>query len=407
MWNIINFEVFRALKKKSFWYASIAPVLIILAVLGIEKLSIQNAQKNALTQQQTFSQIAKISVLDDSGLIDPKLLAAQHISIEPNKDAGIAAVKSGQLAAFFYYPQNPETSGIQVYAQDQGISVAQPYNEAAINLLEQSVTKAVSAATGNSVVVQILEKSPVVTATTYKNGAEINDLTNAIAPGIFAAIFFLVVILLSYTMISSTAEEKANKTAEILLTSIKVRTLILGKIISLIILGLVQIAVLTIPFVIAYVFFPSRLGLSGGIALSSIPINPVAVTFAALFFLIGLIMYIGFVVGLGALFPGGNDASRFMGIAIIWNFVPLYALQSVIDSPHTLVVTVFTYFPLTAPTTMLLRNAVGSLSVPESLAALAVLILSAGVSVWFAVRAFRYGSMEYGRRVGLKELIRS
>jgi len=407
MWNIINFEVFRALKKKSFWYASIAPVLIILAVFGIEKLSIQNAQKNAQTQDQNFSQNAKISVLDNSGLIDPQLLVTQHIGVEPNKDAGIAAVKNGQLAAFFYYPQNPETNGIQVYAKDQGLSITQPYNDAATNLLKQGVSKAVSSATGNSEAVQILEKSPTVTATTYKSGAEINDLTNVIAPGIFAGIFFLVIILLSYTMLSSTAEEKANKTAEILLTSIKARTLILGKIISLIILGFVQIAVLTIPFVCAYVFFPSLLGFPSGITLSSIPINPIVVTFAALFFIVGLIMYIGFVVGLGALFPGGNDASRFMGFAIIWNFVPIYAISSIISSPHALIVTIFTYFPLTAPSTLLLRNTIGSLTVSESIGGLMVLILSAGIAIWFAVRAFRYGSMEYGRRIGLKELLRN
>jgi len=407
MWNIINFEVFRALKKKSFWYASLAPVLIILAVLGIEKLSIQSAQKDAQTQDQNFSQSAKISVLDDSGLIDQKLLAAQNIGIEPNEQAGIAAVKNGSLGAFFYYPQNPETSGIQVYAQDHGISLTTPYNDAATALLEQSVAKTVGATAGNSTTAQILEKNPAVTATTYKNGTVTNDLLNIIAPGIFAAAFFLIVILLSYTMISSTAEEKANKTAEILLTSIKTRTLILGKIISLIILGFVQIAVLTIPFVCAYIFFPNLLGLPSAITLSSIPLNPVTVTFAALFFAVGLIMYIGFVVGLGALFPGGNDASRFMGFAVIWNFVPIYALTNVISSPHALVVTVFTYFPLTAPTTLLLRNTVGSLSLGEALGGLAVLILSACVAVWFAVQAFRYGSMEYGRRVGLKELIRN
>ena len=158
---------------------------------------------------------------------------------------------------------------------------------------------------------------------------------------------------------------------------------------------------------VAYVFFPKPPRPAGAITLSSIPINPVAVTFAALFFIVGLIMYIGFVVGLGAMFPGGNDASRFMGIAVIWNFVPIYALTSVISSPHALVVTVFTYFPLTAPTTALLRNAVGSLSVRESFAALAVLIFSSGISIWFAVRAFRYGSMEYGRRVSLKEMLKS
>ena len=176
MWNIINFEVFRALKKKSFWYASFAPVIIILAVLGIEKLSIQSAQKNAVTQDQNFSQTAKVSVLDDSGLIDPKLLAAQNIDIEPNKEAGITAVKNGTIGAFFYYPQNPEVSGIQVYAQDQGISITTPYNDAATGLLQQSVAKDVGATAGNSTAAQILEKSPAVTSTTYKNGAITNDL---------------------------------------------------------------------------------------------------------------------------------------------------------------------------------------------------------------------------------------
>ncbi len=371
--------------------------------LALKNFPSKTPKKIRKPKTQNFSQTAKISVLDDSGLINPQLLAAQHITTEPNKTAGITAVKNGQLSAFFYYPQNPETGGIQVYAQDQGFDSA-TYNDTASGLLMQSVANTVNSATGNSQAVQILEKAPAITAINYKNGAEINDISNAIAPGIFAAAFFLLVALLSFTMISSTSEEKANKTAEILLTSIKARTLIIGKIVSLLILGFVQIAIFAIPLVGVYLYSPGLLGLPANLP---IPVNPVAVTFAALFFIVGLIMYTGFMVGLGAMFPGGNEASRFLGVAVIWNFIPIYALSSIIVSPHALAVTVFTYFPLTAPTTTLLRNAFGSLSVPESLAALAVLIASAFVAIWFAVRAFRYGSMEYGRRVGLKELLRN
>lgn len=404
MWNIISFETLRALKKKSFWIASLSPLLIIFVIVGIEYLSTQSAAKYAAQKATTFSQTAKIGEFDSSGLVSQELLAAQHIIIEPSKDAGIAAVKSGQLDAFFYYPTNPGAENIQVYAQDKGISLTPPYNTAAAQLLTQSVISNVSAAIKNNQAVKILGKSPAVTATTYKDGIKTEGLASVIAPGIFVAAFFLLFILLASFMISSTAGEKENRTAEMLLTSIKAQTLIAGKIISIFILGLVQLATIAVPLLAVILFFPN---LVGGLSLASIPLHPAAIIFAAMFFIAGLLLFIALLVGFGAMFPSAAEASRFLGVAIISAILPIYAFENIIDSPHTLIVTIFTYFPLTAPLTALLRNAVGSFSIAEALGALAVIIVSAIVAVWFAVRAFRYGSMEYGRRVGFKELIRS
>lgn len=406
MWNIINFEVFRALKKKSFWIASIAPLVLILLVLSVEYFSVKNATNNATQQAQAFSASAKIGEFDDSGLVSRSLTTAQHITIEPSKDAGIAAVKSGSLTAFFYYPSDPTTMNIEVYAQDTGISFSPPYNAAATELLQQSVISEVSAATKNSEVVQILEKSPGVTATTFKNGAETHGLASAIAPGIFAIAFLVLYVLLASFMISSTAGEKENRTAEMLLTSTKAETLIAGKIFSIFILGIVQLATLAIPLLIVFLRFPTQIGLPTGITLGSIPLDPVAILFGALFFATGLLLFTSLLVGFGAMFPSATEASRFLGVVIMSAFLPIYALDSVISSPHTLIVTIFTYFPLTAPTTALLRNAVGSFSTWEAIGSLAVIIASAIVAVWFAVRAFRYGAMEYGRRVSIKELLR-
>jgi ABC-2 type transport system permease protein len=406
MWNIISFETLRALKKKSFWIASIAPLVFILIVLGVEYFSTKSAASNAAQQAQTFSATAKIGEFDDSGLISQQLIAAGHITIEPSKDAGVAAVKSDELDAFFYYPKNPTTMNIEVYAQDKGISLSPPYNTAAIQLLRQSVINEVNATTKNNQPVQILEKDPAVTAITYKNGVETEGLMSAIAPGMFAIAFLVLYVLLASFMISSTAGEKENRTAEMLLTSIKARTLIAGKIFSIFILGLVQLVTLAIPLLIVLLYFPSQVGLPAGVTLASIPLNFVPILFGALFFATGLLLFTALLVGFGAIFPSATEASRFLGVAIIAAFLPIYAFQNVISSPHTLIVTIFTYFPLTAPLTALLRNAVGSFSIGEALGALAVIIASAIVAVWFAVRAFRYGSMEYGRRVGIKELLR-
>jgi ABC-2 type transport system permease protein len=406
MGNIINFEVLRALKKKSFWIASVAPLLIILVVFGIEYLSAKNAASNAAQQAQAFSATAKIGEFDDSGLINRQLLATQHITIEPSKNTGIAAVKSGELDAFFYYPKSLAAMNIEVYAQDKGINFSEPYNAAATQLLHQSVINDVSTVTKNSQAVRILEKPPAVTATTYKNGVVTEGFMSAIAPGVFAMAFLILCVLLASFIISSTAGEKENRTAEMLLTSTKAETLIAGKIISIFILGLVQLATLAVPLLVLLSLFPSQVGLPAGITLASIPLHFVPILLGILFFATGLLLFTSLLVGLGAMFPSATDANRFLGAAIIWNFVPIYAISSILISPHALIVTVFTYFPLTAPTTALIRNAVGSFSMGEALGSLTVIIASAFIAVWFAVRAFRYGSMEYGRRIGLKELLR-
>lgn len=406
MWNIINFEVFRALKKKSFWIASIAPLVLILLVIGVEYFSAKNAESNAAQQAQAFSATAKIGEFDDSGFISKQLVAAQHIAIEPSEDTGIAAVKSGALGAFFYYPKNLSTTAIQVYAQDQGISFSPPYNTAAGDLLRQSVINDVSVATKNSEVIQILENAPPVTATTYKNGVETEGFASVIAPGIFAIAFLMLYVLLASFMIASTAGEKENRTAEMLLTSTNAEVLIAGKVISIFILGIIQLATIAVPLLIVFLRFPSQVGLPAGLTLGSIPLNFVPILFGALFFVFGLLLFTSLLVGFGAMFPSVTEASRFLGIVIMSAFLPIYAIDSVISSPHTLIVTIFTYFPLTAPTTALLRNAVGSFTLGEALGSLAIIIASAVVAVWFAVRAFRYGSMEYGRRVGIKELLR-
>ncbi|MGD1003578.1 MAG: ABC transporter permease, partial [Minisyncoccia bacterium] len=308
MGNIINFEVLRALKKKSFWIASAAPLVLILVVLGIEYLSTKSAATNMTQQAQAFSATAKIGEFDDSGLISQQLLMTQHITIEPSKDAGVTAVKSGVLDAFFYYPKDPSTMAVEVYAEDAGISFSPPYNAAATQLLRQSVIDEVSTATKNNQAVQILETSPAVTATTYKNGVETEGLMGVIAPGIFLVAFVLLYVLLASFMISSTAGEKENKTAEMLLTSIKARTLITGKIVSIFILGLVQLVTLAVPILAVLLFFPRQIGLPAGITLGSVPLNITPILFGALFFASGLLLFTALLVGFGAMFPSATEA---------------------------------------------------------------------------------------------------
>lgn len=402
--NVIGFEARRNLKKRSFWFTSFMPPILILVIIGISVASSHGASTSSQQQANAVSKSTSIAVLDETGLINKQQLVKEHIITEPTKQAGIAAVQADKLDAFFYYPKNVSKSGIEIYAQDQGVSFSSSYGTAATQILKQDVIAKVSLLAKNSQIIQLIQKDPAVTTTTYKNGKQTYGLAGIIAPGVCMLAYLTLIILLAYFMLSSTTAEKENRAAEMLLTSIKSRSLITGKILSIFVLGLVQIVVIIVPLLIAYVFFRSHITLLGSISLSHIPFDPRAITFGILFFACGLIMFTGFLVGLSALFPSAQEAGRYLGIAIISQFLPIYALSYIVDSPHTLIVNVFTYFPLTAPTTALLRNAAGTLSLTQAVVALAIIAVSAILAMLFAVRAFRYGAMEYGRRVNIKEL---
>ena len=403
--TVVNFELRRNLKKKTFWFTTLTLPVIIIAVFAITQASSNHANSSSMQQTSTYSKTAKLAILDETGLINEQALAHQHVVIEPNVQAGINGVKNGKITAFFYYPKNVDTAGIQVYAQDQGISFTPPYNALATELLSQSVVSKVSTVTQNSEAVKILQKSPSVTAITFKNGVEINDIASIVVPIIFFAIFIFFIVMVSYFAISATTEEKENRVAEIMLTTIKSRSLIVGKIISIFILGLVQILIIVVPLLIGYALYHNHISLPDGISLSHIPLNARALIIGTLILLLGIAMFTGILVGFGSLFPSAQDASRYLGVVIISAVLPLYAIGYVVGSPHTLIVTVFTYFPLTAPSTALLRNAVGTLSLGEAVGVLAILLASASLSILFAIRAFDYGAMSYTRRISIKELL--
>lgn len=402
--TVIGFEVLRNLKKKAFWFAAIAPPLLILGIFGITHASSQTANSASQQRAAAITENAKIAVLDETGIISKNTLSKNFTS-EPSLQAGIAAVQGGTVSAFIYYPKDVVKTGIQIYAQDQGINNATPYNSFAAALLTDSAKTKAGAAIHDPQVVQLIEKAPNVTATTYKNGKQTNDEASVIAPGIFLIAFLGLVVLQAYLMITSTTEEKENRTAEMLLTSIKSRTLVTGKIVSIFILGLVQLLVIIVPLVVAYIVFRQHITLPGGVALHNIPLDPKAITFGALFFVSGVVVFTGFLVGFGSLFPSAQEAGRYLGMAIISAYIPIYAIGYILNSTHTLIVNIFTFFPLTAPTTLLIRNAIGTISTGESLLALGVIGLSAIVAILFAMKSFRYGAMEYGRRVSIKELL--
>jgi len=390
--TVFRFEVKRTLKKKSFWIMAAAFPVIIGLVFTIVFFSNQATDKAAAnTKNQKFS----FEITDESGVVDKKIVQQFGASETNDRQTAIHDVISGKLDAYFYYPKDLAHDKVQIYAKDAGLFDNGRYQAVAQVILQQSVAPNVDPQT-----TAVLQNTVGFDSTTYKDGVEFNGFKQLIAPGVFLILFYILIAMFGNQMLTSTTEEKENRVIEMILTAIKARTLIIGKILSLLVLALIQVVVILTPIVIAYIFLHNTLSLPN-ISLNDIPFDPVRIIIAALMFIFSFLLFTGLLVAIGAAVPTAKEASGFFGVVMICLFGPLYAVTLFISAPESDLVRFLSFFPLTAPIPLMLRNAVGNISIGDATLGIIILIVSAVIALMVAVRMFQFGALEYSRRIGL------
>lgn len=392
--TVFIFEVVRALKKPSFWLSALFTPIFIGAVFAINAYSSSNAgQVTEKNKQEKFSFMLK----DDSGYVKSEVVAALKGQEISDKQAGINAVKDGKVDAFFFYPKDPGKQEIETYAKDLGLVKNGRYDSTAKIVLQHSI----SADLASPEQAAILTNPPAAKNVTYKDGKETPGFLRMVAPGIFLLLLIMSVFSLLGQMLTSTTEEKENRVTEIILTTIKAKTLIIGKILAIITLGILQMLIVTIPSVIIYLILNGKINFD----LSSIPLDPAAITIGAVLFVSSFILLTGVAVAIGAAMPNAKDANNFISPVYVLLFAPGWAGATIVTDPSQPLVQILTYFPLTAPTTLLLRNTVGNLTTAEAIIGITLVTIVGLLAIALAIRFFRFGTIEYSRRLGFKDIL--
>lgn len=395
--TVFQFEVIRALRKKSFWIVAMAFPIIVAIAFTVIMLSNKVSNEAALAAgDQQFS----VVVTDKSGVIEPTLLHKLHATTITDKQRGIDDVAQGDVDAYFYYPADLSSEKVDVYAKDVGLFNNNRYKAVAQSLLQQSVADSV-----NTQATAILKGNVAFDSTTYKDGVVFDGFQQLIAPGAFLVLFYILIIMFGNQMLSSTTEEKENRVIEMILTTIEARALIVGKILSLVVLALVQIIVISLPIIMIYFLFRNQLSLPD-VDLSHIPLDPLRIGVGAIIFALSFLLFTGLLVAIGAAVPTAKEAGGFFGVVMVFVFGPLYAASLFVSSPESLIVKILSFFPLTAPIPLMLRNAVGNLTLAEALLGIVILAISVVLVMALAIRLFRYGALEYSKRLSLRAVFR-
>ncbi|TYO95342.1 ABC transporter permease [Desulfallas thermosapovorans] len=242
--------------------------------------------------------------------------------------------------------------------------------------------------------IQFKESKPKDLAAGAKTGP---GALNRIVPGAFAGILLLSIIISGMYIFQSASQEKKDKVAEIILSSLTPGELMQGKIIGYFMLGMIQ-AVVFLGFALAIALWKVDIPVIEYLLVPEI----ILFVFIAI---LGYLLYSAMFVGVGATMADMTSTSNFQGMIIMLPFLPFVLVGPVIGNPNGLIAQIATYIPFTAPGVLLLRLSVlEEWPWVEIFIALAVLVVSIWIFMILAGKIFKTGILMYGKNATPKEI---
>ncbi|MCR5573075.1 MAG: ABC transporter permease [Candidatus Saccharibacteria bacterium] len=406
--QVIRFEVVRSLKKPSFWLAALlVPIMLgfyifIAAMAGYD--AGESLEAGIDTSNMTLGIYDEAKCLAIKTFINSKE-EKQELKDYPDKQSGINDVQNKKLDVFYYLPKNfDKEHKVEIYVKPKSASVLDDYTNPIRSLLSATALSEVS-----ELNFAIITGAVNFETTTYSaednHEVDMNEAVSQIAiPAIGLALFYILIVVLGNRLTAAMVEEKENRISELILTSIKPVNLIVGKIISLMILGIIQLTVLIIPLIVAYFVARSYNAVPFNLALK---FDGVLIAEYASLLLFSYFLFTSLCVIIGTMASSAKDANSFMSVIIILTILPIFFISSFTNHEPQAFTYFLSYFPPSAPLALMLRGVFNTLPTWELLLGLVDIIIFGILSSRLATYIFCRNAIAAGPKIDFRKLFGS
>ena len=277
--------------------------------------------------------------------------------------------------------------------------------------LEEGVSEAVRAerlASANIDVSTVRELSRPVKLQSFKIGdrGEERDSGEGFVL-VFAAgfVIYLTILLYGQIILGAVIEEKETRIAEILFSSIKPFSLMMGKLVGVSLVALTQLAVWGLAF-LAFVVYGVTMLSAQGLTVNLPRIGPLVFFYFALFFLLGYFIYATIYALVGSMVTTTQEGGQLAMPIILLLVVAFYLAFPVIRSPDSSFAFWVSMFPFFSPITMLVRIVTQTPPFWQIALSLVIGFASVILLIWLAARIYRTGMLMYGKRATIPEVWR-
>lgn len=408
---IVEREYLNKIRNRSFVIMTfVSPLIVVVFALII----------GFLTNMNNNSKAKDIVIVDESGLCadafqNTEAVQYKYLGKVPLKEAQAEVLAQGNYALLyitsdwkvsFYSEESPSltlTNDLKSILEKTLFKY---------NLTEKGIDQKEIEAAKTKIAIQVQNF-------TGEKTSELDNVMKISIGGMAGYLILMFIVIYGNMIMRSVIEEKTNRIVEIIISSVKPFTLMLGKILGTSLVGLTQFAIWMLIFAVllglAPSFFqidtPAQVLQEGNLQeinhiVSVLYHFPFAETFIVflLFFVGGYLLYSSLYAMVGAMVDNETDTQQFMLPILLPLMLAFYVgMFSVIEEPHGTISVVFSYIPFTSPVVMLMRIPFG-VAWWEVLLSLLILYLTFFLVIKLASKIYRIGILMYGKKPSYSEV---
>lgn len=416
IWLIIKREYLTRVRKKTFIISTLLfPILWILLIFGmgyIAKESVQNLRVAVIDSSGYFSagRLSKQNAIDNSSTL---------VLVTDNANKIIADYKKEGYDGYIVIPPMTVKNGTDSLVFKSNKS----YGSSSTAIVEAKLNRIWNDVKNDSLQIDA-EKQEILTGShlSLKSKNIKDEKANVkTAEGIgYVAGLLIYLILLIYgsQVMMGVMEEKTNRIAEVIVSSVKPFQMMLGKILGIGMVALTQFFI-WIAFVLIIYNVARVSGAGGGAAnamvgqmqnmFSSVNVPLILFCFG-FYFLAGFFFYASLYGAIGSAVNEDMREAQSLSFPITMLVILSIALMSSsIANPTSPIAVWGSIIPFSSPIVMMARIPFG---VPNTVPwwqlglSMALLILGFMFTVWFAGKIYRTGILMYGKKPSWREMLR-
>ncbi|MGB1306339.1 MAG: ABC transporter permease [Flavobacteriales bacterium] len=412
---IIKREYLSRVRKKSFIIMTLLTPLFMIGVFVVPILLASSSEDKTT-----------IAIIDNNKFNEFRLTSSLNLEYTYLNELNLEQHKTTLIETYDFLLHIPEIdsiqqieSSIEVYSANQmSLSIKQNVE----NQIDKKLTNIYLLQSGINPdqIKKSQSKSRIKTYVVDEQGENTKGNSEAsFGIGLVGGFLIYIFIFMYGTMVMrSVIEEKTNRIVEIIISSVKPFELMLGKIISVALVGLSQFAMwIILGFVfllIANGFISTDIDVTNlnaneavlsseiGSSLMALPIKSLIFVFL-IYFLGGYLLYGSLFAAIGSASDQETDSQQFIVPITIPLIVSFVLVQVVIDNPHGGLAYWLSMIPFTSPIIMIARIPFG-VPLHELLLSISLLIGGFLLTTWVAAKIYRVGILMYGKKISYKEL---
>ncbi len=429
IWLIIKREYLSRVRKKTFILSTIlTPLLFVGLIVAVTVISVKNVDKE------------KIAVVDNGGYFKGQLEGSKAVSFEFKPGVDSVNYKSKGYTAILYTPSENSNRYRLISQKQMGMIAASNVEKTINRSLEDNVLR--SKYNIDLKQLDSLRKNAAkaeLDQAIKEKGSAIQKGNSELAYGIgYASAFLIYITLFIYgTMVMrGVMEEKTNRIAEVMVSSVKPFQLMMGKIIGIGAVGLTQfliwiVLIISLSAAAGAIFSQETLQqaqdasqqIQTGSAMMG---NTAATQFSQIketlgsanwfliigcflfYFLFGYLFYASLFAAVGsAVNEDPQDAQSLLLPITMPIIISIVIMINAITNPAGSLATWSSLIPFCSPIVMMARIPFGVPgTVPYWQLGLSMLLLFGGfvVTTWLSAKIYRVGILMYGKKVTWKEM---